>query len=332
MQLDTFFPPATRLQDIPAMGRAAEQLGFDGVWIAETQHNPFLPCALLAEHTHRLQVGTAIAVSFARSPAVLAHTAWDLADASGGRFVLGLGTQVKAHIERRFGLPWPVSPVNKQREQIEALRAFWQTWQTGSKLNYRGEYYKLTLSTPFFTPAPIKTPDIPVYIAGVNTGLARLAGELADGFHVHPFHSPRYLRQVILPAIYDGAKKAGREKNDIKIVVPVFTISSPEERAFVRQQLAFYASTPSYRSVLQLHGWQAVAETLSSLAARNQWDEMPALFSDDMLQEFAMIARPDELAAALKERYAGIADRLMIYSPFIPGEQDAFWKQIRKDF
>src|SRR4030042_3304779 len=195
---DATLPP-TDLSAIPSLAQAAESMGFNPLLSTETMHDPFLPGALIAEHTHKLSFGRAVAIAFARSPANLAYTSWDLAGASGGRFILGLGTQVKAHIVRRFGMPWPESVVGKLREQIEAIRALWNTWQTNQPLNYRGEHYNLNLMSPFFNPGPIKYPDIPIYIAGVNTGLARLAGELAQGFHAHPFHTQRSLREGILP-------------------------------------------------------------------------------------------------------------------------------------
>ncbi len=206
MLLDALLPPAS-LTSLPELARSAEAVGFDALWSTETQHDPFLPLALAAEHTQRIHLGTAIAVAFARSPAVLAYTAWDLADASHGRFILGLGTQVKAHIERRFGMPWPDSPAGKLRDLIEAMRALWRTWQEGERLNHRGPYHKLTLMTPFFNPGPIKHPAIPVFIAGVNPALCRLAGEVADGFVAHPYHSADYLRQVVRPEIDAGAAR-----------------------------------------------------------------------------------------------------------------------------
>ena len=332
MKLDTFLPPYTKLSDIPAMAEAVEDFGFDGVWVAETQHNPMLACALIAEHTEKIEFGTAIAVSFARSPAVMAHTAWDLSEFSGGRFILGLGTQVKAHIERRFGMTWPDSPVGKQREQIEAIRAFWQSWQSGEKINFRGEYYKLTLSSPFFTPAVVDHPDVPIYIAGVNTGLARLAGEMANGFHVHPFHTPEYLKNVILPAVEEGALKTGRSRQDVSMVVSAFVITGDGDRETTRQQIAFYASTPSYRRVLAEHGWEEAGEKLSKLAAKQEWMEMSVLITDEMLAFFATEAHPEGLAEALKERYHGLADRLTIYIPFSLGDHDDLWEAIRKGF
>ena len=329
MKFDAFFPPETELSKIAGLARAAEETGFDGVWMAETQHNPFLPGVLAAEHTQKITFGTGIAVSFARSPAVMAHTAWDLAELSGGRFILGLGTQVKPHIERRFGLEWPASPVKKLREQIAALRAFWRTWQHGDKLNQRGEYYKVTLTSPFFTPAPISHPEIPIYIAGVNTGLARLAGEAADGFHIHPFHTAKYLEEILLPAVETGAQAGGRSPENVSMVANVFVATSDEEREIARQQISFYASTPSYRSVLALHGWEDVGERLSQHAARQEWELMPALVNDTILETVAVIAAPLDLAAALMKKYHSLADRLTLYMPFIPGERDGLWQTLR---
>jgi probable F420-dependent oxidoreductase len=327
MYIDAYLPPVP-LGEAAAIAEAAEALGFDALWTNETIHDPFLPGALIAEHTRKLHFGTAVAIAFARSPAILAYTAWDLAQASGGRFILGLGTQVKAHVERRFGMPWPESVVGKLREQIAAIRAFWQAWQSGEKLNFRGEYYKLTLMSPFFDPGRIAHPQIPIFIAGVNTGLARLAGETCDGFHAHPFHSAEYLRQVLLPAIERGALKAGRKREDIQISTTAISVTSPEEELFARAQIAFYASTPSYRAVMALHGWEGTAEQLSSLAGRGEWGDMPALISAEMLATFATVASAADLPQALLSRYQGLVDRLGLYSPFIPGERDGFWQAL----
>jgi len=327
MLIDAILPPVS-LGAVPEIARAAEALGFDALWSTETVHDPFLPGALAFEHTQRLRFGTAVAIAFARSPANLAYTAWDLAQASGGRFILGLGTQVRAHIMRRYGMEWPDSVVGKLREQLGAVRAFWQTWQTGAALDFRGQYYKLTLMSPFFNPGPIEHPDIPIYIAGVNTGLARLAGEAADGFHVHPFHSPGYLRQALLPAIEAGAARVGRRREEVAISVTAFVVTAPEESAFVRAQIAFYASTPSYRGLMAFHGWEQTAEQLSSLAARGQWEQMPGCIDETMLSTFALITNPADLPAALAERYQGVADRLCLYLPFVPGEHSALWKAL----
>ncbi|MEP7137114.1 MAG: TIGR03617 family F420-dependent LLM class oxidoreductase [Chloroflexota bacterium] len=331
MKLDAALP-IVGLKDVPAIAQAAEEIGFDALWTQETQHDPFLPCALIAEHTTRLNFGTAIAVSFARSPANLAYTAWDLAAQSNGRFILGLGTQVKAHIERRFGQPWPESPVNKLREQIQVIRTFWDCWQNGTKLNFRGEYYKITLMSPFFNAGAIEHPHIPIYIAGVNTGLARLAGEMCEGFHAHPFHSVRYMKEVMLPAIEEGTQKTHRKREDVSVSVTAFIATTPEEMNFARMQISFYASTPSYRPVMDLHGWSGVAETLSMHAAKGEWAEMPMLITDEMLSEFCLVTEEDKLADELKNRYAGIADRLTLYTPFVPGERDEWWRGLAEKF
>ncbi len=345
MKFDAALPP-TPLKDVPAIAMAAEAIGFDAIWTQETQHDPFLPFPLIAEHTSRLNMGTAIAVSFARSPANLAYTAWDLAAQSGGRFMLGLGTQVKAHIERRFGQMWPESVTGKLREQVQVIRAFWDCWQNGTKLNFRGEYYKITLMSPFFNPGPL-TPSlstlsgtrptgrgqsiIPIYIAGVNRGLAQLAGEMCDGFHVHPFHTPRYLNDVLLPAIEAGAEKEGRKRQDVSVSVTAFVATTPEDINFARAQIGFYASTPSYRAVMELYGWGEVAEQLSMHAAKGEWTEMPMLITDEILNEFCLVTDDASLAAGLKSRYEGIADRLALYTPFVPGEKDEFWKGLTKE-
>ena len=337
MKLDAVLPPV-QLKDVPVIAKAAQEIGFDALWTQETQHDPFLPCALIAEHSETLRIGTAIAVSFARSPANLAYTAWDLSAQSGGRFILGLGTQVKAHIERRFGMTWPESVTGKLREQIQVIRAFWDTWQNGTKLNFRGEYYKATLMSPFFKPPPLPMGEdwgevlIPIYIAGVNTGLAKLAGELCEGFHAHPFNSPRYMNEVILPALEEGLQKNGRSRKDITVSMTPFVATSPEEESFARMQIAFYVSTPSYHAVMDLHGWSATAQKLSGFAAKGEWAEMPMLITDEMLNEFCLVTTQENLTTDLKKRYEGIADRLTLYTPFVPKEKDGWWRKLTKEF
>ncbi|MFZ5808368.1 MAG: TIGR03617 family F420-dependent LLM class oxidoreductase [Chloroflexota bacterium] len=330
MLLDAALPPVP-LSDVPEIARHAEKIGFDALWSSETSHDPFLSAALISEHSQRLRFGTAIAVSFARSPTTIAYTAWDLAQFSNGRFILGLGTQVKAHIERRFGMPWPDSVVGKLREQIQAMHALWSCWQENAPLNFRGEYYRLSLMTPFFNPGPIPQPNIPIFIAGVNRGLARLAGEVADGFLVHPFHSVSYLQQVLLPSLQGGAQQANRSPTDVQISVTAFTVTNSEEADFARFQLAFYASTPSYRAVMTHHGWEAAAEELSALASRGRWGEMPALITDEMLETFAVVSDGKSLSGALHQRYEGVAHRLCLYLPFTPGLRDDFWRNLVKE-
>ena len=328
MILDAALPPVP-LEPSPADCSGSREIGFcRAVVHGNACTTPFCPQRLSPNTPKSLSFGTAVAIAFARSPANLAYTAWDLAQASSGRFILGLGTQVKAHVERRFGMPWPKSVVGKLREQIGAIRSLWDTWQNGVPLNFHGEYYRLSLMSPFFNPGPIAYPEIPIYIAGVNTGLARLAGECADGFLVHPFHSPAYLKETILPAIWEGQKKAGRARQDTAISLTVFVVASPEEAFFVRSQIAFYASTPSYRAVMRLHGWEETAQALSTLAARKEWGQMPALIDDEMLETFALVCEPHQLAEGLTQRYAGWVDRISLYSPFIPGDRDDFWQSL----
>ena len=323
--------PAVALKDAAAIGQAAEDLGFAGIWSSETQHDPFLPLALIASETQQLELGTAVAIGFARSPATLAYTAWDLAALSGGRFALGLGTQVRAPIERRFGMPWADSPVAKLREMIAAVRTLWQTWQAGERLNFRGDYYKLTLMTPFFNPGPIDSPSIPIFLAGVNPGMITLCGEVGDGLHAHPLHSERYLREVIRPALQAGAERSGRDPEAIQLSVSAFMITDESEADFVRSQVAFYASTPAYRRVLALHGWEARAEQLSALARRQEWTEMASLVDDEMLETFALVAPAQEMSSAVLERYDGLVDRVTPYLPFVPGERESFWAGLIKE-
>ncbi len=318
------------LLDMPAVARAAEEIGFDCLWTSETQHDPFLPLALAAEHTSRIELGTAIAVAFARSPTVLAHLAWDLAKASRGRFILGLGTQVKAHIERRFGMTWE-APAPKLREMILALRALWKAWQGDGRINFRGEFYKITLMTPFFNPGPIEHPDIPIYIAGVNEHLCRVAGELCQGFHVHPFHTPQYLREIVLPNIERGAAMSSRTRADVQLSSAIFVATNAAEREAARQQISFYASTPTYRAVLDVHGWGSVGERLSALAARGKWNEMTALITDEMLEQIAILAPQEEVAGRIQTRYTGLLDRITFYAPFT-SEQAPRWHAIVQEF
>jgi probable F420-dependent oxidoreductase len=327
MLLDAILPPVA-LSNLPEIARSAEAMGFHGLWSTETQHDPFLPLALAAEHTQRIQLGTAIAVAFVRSPTVLAHTAWDLAEASHGRFLLGLGTQVRAHIERRFGMPWPDSPAGKLRDLIAAMRAVWRSWQEGGRLFHRGPYHTLSLMTPFFNPGPIDHPVVPVYIAGVNPALCRLAGEVADGFLAHPYHSAGYLRHVVRPEIDAGAERAGRAPGDIRMCVTALAATDESEAEFVRSQIAFYASTPTYRSVMDYHGWGETADRLRALSKQMAWGEMPSLVTDEMLSTFAVIASEQDLADSLLERYRGMADRLSLYLPYMPGTRDEFWRRL----
>ena len=321
------------LKEVGHTARAAEDLGFAGLWTSETKHDGFLPLAIASNETGEMELGTSVAIAFSRSPMETAQTAWDLQDLSEGRFLLGLGTQVRAHVTRRFSMPWD-KPASRLRDYILALRAIWESFQTGGSLRFEGEFYRHTLMTPFFNPGPIGHPEIPVFIAGVNTRLARLAGEICDGFHVHPFHSPEYVRQTVKPAIAEGADKAGRNLEQVVLATSAFVIAAEneeeatEQRESVRAQISFYASTPTYRTVLEAHGWEEVGERLGVMARDKKWREMPALISDEMLAAFAVEAAPDEIGAALKKRYEGLIDRVALYLPFVPGERDEFWRTV----
>jgi probable F420-dependent oxidoreductase len=321
------------LKGMDKTARAAEDLGFAGLWTSETKHDAFLPLAIAANASHQIELGTSVAIAFSRSPMETAQTSWDLQDLSAGRFVLGLGTQVKAHITRRFSMPWD-RPAARLREYILALRAIWESFQTEVPLQFEGEFYRHTLMTPFFNPGPIEHPEIPLYIAGVNTRLAELAGELCEGFHVHPFHSPEYVRRTVIPAIAEGARQANRDLDQVTLATSAFVItgenreSATEQRESVRAQISFYASTPTYRTVLEAHGWEEVGERLGTMAREKKWPGMPALITDEMLAAFAIEAAPDEIGPALKERYDGLIDRVALYLPFVPGERDEFWRTV----
>jgi len=327
MQVDAHLAYHT-LRDVPELARAAEALGFDGLWLPETAHEPFLGAALACEHTTRVTVGTGVAIALTRSPTLLAHLAWDLAALSGGRFVLGLGTQVKAHVVRRFGMPWD-PPAPRLRDAVRAIRAVWHTWRTGAPLDYRGRWHTLSLMTPFFTP-PRHDHPIPIATAGVNPVMCRVAGEVADGFQVHPLHTPAYLRQVVLPAIRRGQARAGRGAAPVQIIASVFVVPDPADerrRTEVKRQIAFYASTPSYRSVLDHHGWTEIGARLSALARRGAWAAMAEEVTDEMLHAIAVVAPVEEAGAEIRRRYAGLADRVGPYEPFSPA-QPARWRAL----
>ena len=320
-----------RLEQISVYAATAEAFGFDGFWVAETSSDPFLNLTLAAEHTSKLALGTAIAVAFPRSPAILAYTAWDLQRFSRGRFVLGLGPQVKAHNVLRFGVKWE-KPVKKMRETIEAIRAFWDCWQNGTRLDYVGEFFKLALMTPFFDPGPIDYPSPPIYIAAVNEQMLRLAGSHCDGVHIHALHSASYLRDVAMPIIASGLAHNGKKRSDFSVNTAVFVIPTndpAEARAaedHVRQQLSFYMSTPSYKPVLAHHGWGDVSDQLGQMARAGEWKAMERLITDEMLDTFAVTGRWGQLPEIIHARYGDLLDRVSYYLPFEPGGHDTGWR------
>ena len=315
------------LRDIPAYARRTEELGVGALWSAETKHDPFLPLAIAGANASRVQLGTAIAVAFPRSPMILAHTAWDLQKASRGRFVLGLGTQVKAHNERRFSLKWE-PPGPRLREVVLALRAIWACWQDGAPLDFRGRSYRFDLMTPFFNPGPIEQPRIPIYIAAVNPYMAQMAGEICDGLHVHSFHSPKYLRDVLHPAVEAGLVKSGRSRKDFTFRASTMVVVGDDagelerSRQAVKQQIAFYASTRTYQAVLAVHGLDHLVPRLHAKSLEGDWRGMADLISDETLDHFAVTASWDTLAGKLRERYDGICDRTQLYPAFQPSLED----------
>ena len=307
------------LAGIGARARMMEQDGYSGLLSAETSHDPFLPLALAAEHTERIELMTAIAVGFARNPMVLAHTAWDLQALSGGRFLLGLGSQIQAHITKRFSMPWS-RPAARMEEMITAIRAIWDAWQTGERLNFRGDFYRHTLMTPMFSPGPIDVPPPPILISAVGPLMTKVAARAADGLVCHAFQTAEYLRDVMMPNVYAGLAEAGRDRSDFQLSMPVFVVSGFREEevaaqaARTRQQIAFYGSTPAYRGVLEHHGWGDAQTELNRLSKRGRWVEMGDVIDDEMLGAFAIVAQPHEVPGRIAERFGGTLDRLQFYA------------------
>ncbi|HWC66507.1 MAG TPA: LLM class F420-dependent oxidoreductase [Acidimicrobiales bacterium] len=312
------------LRQAGALASEAEAAGYSGVWTAETAHDPFLPLLLAAEHTERIEVGTSIAVAFARNPMLLANTGWDLQAYSGGRFILGLGSQIKPHITKRFSMPW-THPAARMRELVLAVRAIWDCWMNGTKLEFRGEFYTHTLMTPFFTPpaADLAGCGPPkVFLAGVGELMTEVAGEVCDGFICHGFTTEKYLREVTLPALERGRAKVGKTLAGFEIAGPSFVVTGADDNeleraaAATRQQIAFYGSTPAYRGVLDVHGWGGLQDELNALSKQGKWVEMGELIDDDLLNTFAVVGTPEEIAPELAKRYGDAIQRISFYAPY----------------
>ncbi|GAB1422202.1 LLM class F420-dependent oxidoreductase [Anaerolineales bacterium] len=310
----------------------AEAIGFDAFWTAETAHNPFFPLTLASSQTERIGLGTQIAVAFPRSPMVIAQIAWDLQKQSEGRFKLGLGTQVQAHIEKRFGMKWQ-TPIRQMREYVESVRAIWDTFQNDARLRYKGEHYTFRLMAPFFNPGPIEHPDIPIYIAGVNEHMCQLAGSHCDGLHAHAFHSVRYLKEIVEKNIEIGLATTDKKRSEFELVVPVFIACGEDQQALdeaireVKSRIAFYASTPAYRVLMQLHGWDTEAKILSGMARDGEWEQMWKKIDDSTLEEIAIVGTPQEVMPMLKKRYEGLADRVCIGWEKDEAAPSELWKQ-----
>jgi len=317
------------ISEIIRSARELEDSGYDGVWTSESIHDPFLPHVLAAEHTSVVTLGTSIAVAFARNPMELAYTAYDLNSMSQGRFVLGLGSQVKAHIERRFSMPWS-QPAARMNEFVRAMRAIWRSWDTGEPLEFEGEFYRHTLMTPFFTPPANGLGEPRIFLAAVGTAMTQTAGEVADGIFLHGFTTTEYLKQVTLPALNRGLDLAHRDRGGFQVAHMPFVVTGRTaddmERAAdgVRKQIAFYASTPSYLGVLELHGWASLGAELHQLSRSDlpdKWTRMGEAIDDEVLNAFAVVARPADLPAALLERWDGLVDRISFYTPYDRDEE-----------
>ncbi|ONH58204.1 LLM class F420-dependent oxidoreductase [Frankia sp. CcI49] len=318
MRIDGGMPSV--LAGVPAAAGALERMGYDGAWCGEVNHDPFLPLVLAAEHTTRLEIGTCIAVAFARNPMSVAQLGWDLQTYSEGRFVLGLGSQVRAHIEKRFGMPWG-KPVGRMREFVLALRAIWSSWQDGSPLRFEGDFYTHKLMTPAFVPEPQPHGQPKIFVAAVGTAMTRMCGEVADGMHTHAFTTRRYLEEVTLPALAEGLDAAGRARGDVQVCCPAFVATGVDDAQVaaaadaMRQRIAFYGSTPAYRAVLELHGWGELQTELRALSLRGEWARMGTLIDDEILDAFAVVAPLDTLAVRVRDRFEGVVDRLMLSLP-----------------
>jgi len=314
------------------MGKITERVrelaaaGYTGVQSLETGHDPFLPLVLAAEHSKDIDLLTAIAVAFARNPLNLAAIGNDLNGYSGGRFILGLGSQIKAHIEKRFSMPWS-QPAARMRELIQAMRAIWANWYDGEPLNFRGEFYQHTLMTPVFTPTPSESGPPRVFLAAVGPLMTAVAADLCEGMLVHPLTSTTYLREHTLPVIESGLRQRGLTRSDFELSYPVFVVSGQTEETFnkmhqaIRQRIAFYASTPAYRRVLETHGWENLQPQLNMMSKQGRWEEMGDLIDDEMLNTFAVVGEPKDIVPQIKTRYSGLVDRITLNFSFAPPEQ-----------
>lgn len=321
MKVDGGLALTSRIDGIVDSAKRAEDAGYDGFWSAETSHDPFLPLVLAAEHTRRLQLGTGIAVAFARNPMTMANLGYDLQVYSAGRFLLGLGSQIKPHITKRFSMPWS-HPAARMREFVLAMRAIWEAWETGTKLDFRGDFYTHTLMTPFFDPGPNPHGPPKVFLAAVGERMTEVVGETCDGMLCHGFTTERYLREVTLPALERGLARAGRSRADLELSLPAFVVTGATEEEMaasavgVRRQIAFYGSTPAYRPVLELHGWGGLQDELNALSKQGEWERMGELIDDEVLSTFAVVAEPARLAPELLARYGGLVDRISFYAPY----------------
>lgn len=335
--------PGLREPDTPldirrfaALARTAEDAGLGAVLVEETKDDPFQLLALGATTTSSIQLGTSVAMAFPRSPTVTAMSAWSLQKLSNGRFLLGLGTQVRAHVERRYGLAWH-PPAPWIRDYVKALRAVWDCWQNGTALDFHSDHYDLNLMVPLFDPGPIEHPNIPIHLSAIGPNMCAVAGELADGVRLHPVCTPKFIDEQVLPNLARGAARTNRDVDQVEVCMkPLVGTAIDDERLepvidSVRARVAFYLSTPSYRRTFELHGWGDIARQASTLSRENRWDELPGLVSDEMLHTVATIGTYDQIADRLADRYAGRVDRIEFSIPVeTPDDADRLRDIVRR--
>ena len=311
---------------IPGHIRQLEEQGYDGVGTAEMANDPFMPLLLAAEHSENIEIATGIAVAFARSPMILANLGHDLNTYSKGRFTLGLGSQIRPHITRRFSMPWG-APAAQMRELIQAMRAIWANWYDGEPLRFEGKYYNHTLMTPAFTPENGEYGPPRVTLAAVGPGMTEVAGEVADGLIIHPFSNEKYIREVTLPAVERGLARSGRTLEDFSISYTPFIVSGKDEatrekeKQTVRSRISFYGSTPAYKNVLSVHGWGDMQAELNKMSKQGQWAEMAELVSDEMIETFSVMAEPESVVPEIKKRFGDVVDRTGGGFTFVDTEQ-----------
>ncbi len=322
------------LDSVGESARRLEQLGcYDGAFTFEGPHDPFFPLVLAAKATDRLELCTAIAVAFARNPMLLANIGYDLQQLSRGRFILGLGSQIRPHIQKRFSMPWS-KPAERMRELVLAIREIWRCWNEGGRLDFRGEFYTHTLMTPFFNPGANPCGNPRIFLAGVGPRMTEVAGEVADGFFTHPFHTVESLRDTTLPALDRGLAKSGRSRKDLEISYQVMIASGENDeeqeraRTAVKTQIAFYASTPAYRGVLDSRGWGDLQPELNRLTKSGGWAEMADLIDDEILEAVAVCGTRDQIADGVRQRCAGFADRVSLVAPY--AADPASWTEVAR--
>lgn len=316
------------LATLPASAALVEDLGYGALVAEETKNDPYQVLALASAATSTLGLGTSVAMAFPRSPTVTAMSAWTLQQHSGGRFVLGLGSQVRGHVRRRFGMDWH-PPAPWMRDYVQAVRAVWRCWQTGEPLDYRGDHYRLDLMVPLFDPGPIENPDIPIHIAAINPNMCAVAGEVADGVRLHPVCSPAYVAETMLPALERGADRSGRPVGEIELCMKPLVATAPDSASLdrvsrtVRERVGFYLSTPAYRPAFAVHGWDDLAEQATAASRGQRWDELAGLVHDEMFHTIAVVGTHDTIGEQLAARYDGLIDRIEFSIPVTaPGDSE----------